>query len=261
MATVSNYTEQSRQDALNSLRLDVGGACDRARGWQGVRGQCRRVKKSVVSGIKRQTNGPAAVKNESSDRKRWEQKKNGIQTGYFAPTDRGNIAGIADRRKRIDRLATSLENGAFAPKSSDSTQIADGKMQALSALRDSTNPRVGLIAARDKSGKPLGFMSYKPGSATISIESLGTSQATKGTGRELFNDVLRLAAKSGKGLSVSPGEEAIGFYKKMGMAGGMGDMEMTAKEVKQAYRKLNNQIISRRYSARSRQDTLRLLRE
>lgn len=194
------------------LRMDT--AC--GKGWEGVQqGYCKRAKKVW-----------------SSD---------AISTGGFGGLEPGvkhDPVLLQSKIAKVTKLSDSLESGRFKDNPSDDKRTRYGKSGALTALRDAKNPRVGLIAAKNKEGQPVGFMSYKPGRTLIEIQTLGTDQSEKGTGRALFNNLLAVAAKTGKGLSVAPTDDAIGFYERMGMTkDSEGSLSMTAKQVQDLTRK------------------------
>ena len=194
------------------LRMDAI-AC--GKGWEGIQGHCERAKKIWSSGA--------------------------ISTGGFGGLEPGvkhDPVLLQSKIAKVTKLADSLESGRFKDNPSDDKKARYGKSGALAALRDAKNPRVGLIAAKNKDGQPVGFMSYKPGRALIEIQTLGTDQTQKGTGRALFNNLLAVAARSGKGLSVAPTDDAIGFYQRMGMTkDSEGSLSMTAKQVQDLTRK------------------------
>lgn len=204
-----------------SLRVDARSAWLRmdatpcGKGWEGIQDHCKRPKKVW-----------------SSD---------AISTGGFSGLEPGvkhDPVLLQSKIAKVTKLAEALESGRFKDNPSDDKRTRYGKSGALTALRDAKNPRVGLIAAKNKDGHAVGFMSYKPGRTSIEIQTLGTDQTAKGTGRALFNNLLAVAANTGKGLSVAPTDDAIGFYRRMGMTkDSEGSLSMTAKQVQELTRK------------------------
>lgn len=196
-----------------SIWLRMDNSC--GRGWEGDQGHCERAKKVWSSAA--------------------------ISTGGFGGLEPGvkhDPVLLQSKIAKVTKLANTLESGRFKDNPSDDKRTRYGKSGALTALRDAKNPRVGLIAAKNKDGQAVGFMSYKPGRTSIEIQTLGTDQSAKGTGRALFNNLLAVAAKSGKGLSVAPTDDAIGFYQRMGMTkDSEGSLSMTAKQVQDLARK------------------------
>ena len=201
-----------RLDA-RSVWLRMDNSC--GKGWEGVQGHCQRSKKV------------------------WSSES--ISTGGFGGLEPGvkhDPVLLQSKIAKITKLADALESGRFKDNPKDDERTQYGKSGALTALRDGKNPRIGLIAAKNKDGQPVGFMSYKPGRTSIEIQNLGTDQSQKGTGRALFNNLLAVAAKTGKGLSVAPTDDAIGFYQRMGMTkDSEGSLSMTSKQVQELARK------------------------
>lgn len=115
---------------------------------------------------------------------------------------------------------------------------ANGKAHALDALRDAKDPKVGLLGTKNQNGSPTGFLSYKTGDRSISIQHMGTDQTEKGTGVLLFSQLVLLAAKEGKGINVASEPDASPFYEKMGMKGQRGDHVMEAKDVREFAKRL-----------------------
>lgn len=152
------------------------------------------------------------------------------------------------RHKALSNIAEKLENGRFAYSVKDlfsknpiTNRSANGKERAISAIRDAIDPRVGLLGTKDKDGNPIGFLSYKEGNGTISIQHIGTDQTEKGTGALLFSQLVLLAAKKGKSINVASEEEATPFYEKMGMKGETGGHYMDAKSVREFAQKYLSQ--------------------
>jgi phage-related protein (TIGR01555 family) len=155
---------------------------------------------------------------------------------WMKPIERGAANGLQAIEKRqatIDNLYKGLMAGRFNPLFGDEPErITNGKMGALNALSDAKNPKIGLFASTNSEGKFTGFMSTKEGRNSIEISSLGTDGTQPGSGRAMFNQLIWMAASKGKGLDVSPVPDAVEFYRKMGMTGDMGSMEMSADAVR-----------------------------
>jgi hypothetical protein len=105
------------------------------------------------------------------------------------------------RASRINQLVQKLESGRFKAKADDPN--AHGKQGALTALRDAKNPRIGLLTSHNKDGNLTGAMSYKEGKSLISVQNFGADGTTKGSGTEMFHQLLHHAAKLGKGIEAS----------------------------------------------------------
>lgn len=135
------------------------------------------------------------------------------------------------RAKVIKPLADSLSKGRFKVGFDDESRSADGKTHALDALNDATNPRVGLIGAKNAKNQPVGFLSYKTGSDQISIQHFGTDQTEKGTGTSLFKQLSQLAAKEGKSIFVASEPDSAEFYEKLGFKGEVGNHYMDKETV------------------------------
>jgi hypothetical protein len=155
---------------------------------------------------------------------------------WMKPIERGAANGLQAIEKRqatIDNLYKGLMAGRFNPLFGEEPErITNGKMGALNALSDAKNPKIGLFASTNSEGKFTGFKSTKEGRNSIEISNLGTDGTQPGSGRAMFNQLIWLAASKGKGLDVSPVPDAVEFYRKMGMTGDMGSMEMSADAVK-----------------------------
>jgi hypothetical protein len=152
------------------------------------------------------------------------------------PLDRDNPNIFEQSQKRqavVDKLYERLAMGRFRTKPDDDDRTRKGKMGALTALSDARNPKVGLVSVQNSKGQYTGFLSYKAGRREVEIETLGTDGTQKGSGRALFEEVLKFAAKENKGIVVSPVADAIGFYERMGMRKvSEGALELSAEEVK-----------------------------
>jgi predicted GNAT family acetyltransferase len=106
-------------------------------------------------------------------------------------------------------------------------------MGALTALRDAKDPKVGLVTARDGGKNYVGFLSYKSGRNQIEVVNMGTDGTKKGSGKALIQQVIRIAARENKSISIASVPSAVGFYKKMGFTSdGYSDFTMTAKEAR-----------------------------
>lgn len=160
------------------------------------------------------------------------------KAGVMRPLGRdADFKSAMQRQKQIESVVSKLEQSpAFKVEDDDiMSSSAQGKLGALTALRDAKNPRVGVVGVTDKSGNYAGFVSYKPGRGEIEIENFGTNQSEKGLGQKLFNKLLDEAAAQNAGLSAASVEESVGFYEKMGMKReGTNAMYMSADDVKQA---------------------------
>ncbi|MBW4469304.1 MAG: hypothetical protein KME45_03470 [Stenomitos rutilans HA7619-LM2] len=142
------------------------------------------------------------------------------------------------RTSRIDQLVSKLESGRFKPQANDPN--GHGKQGTLTALKDAKNPRIGLFTSHNKDGYITGAMSYKEGKSLISVQNFGADGSTKGSGSEMFNQLLHHAAKLGKGIEASSVDSAKGFYAKMGMTDqGYGQFSMSKQEVATAIAKLS----------------------
>jgi Acetyltransferase (GNAT) domain len=211
---------------LISARLD--GQC--GKGWVGSQqGQCRRATKAELQG---------ALANKSL---------------HMGPIDTTNeaayMATAARRNKTIDKLEEIIsKRWSFG---GGLNRAEYGKSQALNSLRQGKNPDYGLIAKTNDQGQPVGFLSYKPGRGrNVVLQSVGTDQSVKGAGRAMFEDLAKVAIKSGKGIEVSAGDDAIEFYKKMGMSGSRGDLSMSADEVRAKYGKKTDSVALQRIQGR-----------
>ena len=152
------------------------------------------------------------------------------------------------RSSRLNQLIEKLENGRFKPKADDPN--AHGKQGALTALRDAKNPRIGLLTSHNKDGNLTGAMSYKEGRSIISVQNFGADGTTKGSGTEMFHQLLHHAAKLGKGIEASSVDTAKGFYTKMGMTDdGYGQFSMSKQEVAAAIAKISSRKDSIRTDA------------
>jgi hypothetical protein len=73
------------------------------------------------------------------------------------------------------------------------------------------------------------------------IQTLGSDLSQKGSGKAMFNQLLDVAAKKGKGIEVTATQDASGFYKKMGMNQvSVSDFELSAEEVKRLHKQLKS---------------------
>ncbi|MBD2076219.1 hypothetical protein H6F86_20530 [Phormidium sp. FACHB-592] len=148
------------------------------------------------------------------------------------------------RTSRINQLVDKLANGRFKVTPDDPNKA--GKMGALTAMRDAKNPNIGLITSHNAKDGITGAMSYKEGRNTITVQNFGADGSAKGSGSEMFNQLLLHAAKQGKGLEASSVEGAKGFYSKMGMTDeGYGQFSMSKRDVAAAVAKLNARTDSR----------------
>jgi hypothetical protein len=164
-------------------------------------------------------------------------KKITTGTSARAYEDRYSDAAVAAkpiREKKFEAVAKRLENGRFKPKAGDSDLVAMGKNTAIEAVRDAKNPAVALLTAKNANNEEIGFLSLKTGRKNLEIVHIGTDQSEKGTGRELFERAVQMANSAGRGMIVSATDDAIGFYKKMGMndMGSGSDFSLSASEIK-----------------------------
>ena len=145
---------------------------------------------------------------------------------------------LQHREKQVNAVYARLQSGSMMPVSGEPDRVTKGKMGALNALSDARNPKVGLAGVKGPDGEYTGFLSFKTGRGEVEIENLGTDGRTKGAGRALFQQVLGVAAKEGKGMVVAPVPDAVGFYRKMGMRSvSEGALALTAAEVKALWEK------------------------
>jgi hypothetical protein len=159
------------------------------------------------------------------------------------PIDRNapNAYQLSQQREaQVNAVYNRLASGRLQPLPGDADRVVKGKMGALNALSDARNPKIGLAGARDAQGEYVGFLSYKVGRGEVEIENLGTDGTTPGSGRALFNQVLRVANEEGRGLVVAPVPDAVGFYQRMGMrSASEGALELSKDEVRSLWRGLN----------------------
>ncbi len=145
------------------------------------------------------------------------------------------------RGKVIDLISNKLRNGRFKTTVAEimnDDRKANGKEHAIDALLDAKDPRVGLIGTTNKSGAAIGFMSYKTGSDSLSIQHMGTDQSEQGTGALLFLQLVGEAARQGKGINVASEPDSSAFYEKMGMQGSTGNHSLSIDATKSLYQKI-----------------------
>jgi hypothetical protein len=163
------------------------------------------------------------------------------KSGVMLPLDRKAPDAwqkMQSREKQVAAVESRLKSGAFRPVPGEPDRVMKGKMGALNALSDARNPKIGLVGVKGADGEYTGFLSFKSGRGEVEIENLGTDGSTKGAGRQLFRQVLAIAAKEGKGMVVAPVPDAVGFYKKMGMRYvNEGALELSQKEVQELWAK------------------------
>jgi hypothetical protein len=154
----------------------------------------------------------------------------------FAPVDRSKpdaYQQLLKREAEVNRAEQMLKRGRMKVNPNDDERTVAGKMGALTALRDAKDPKVGLVTARDGGKNYVGFLSYKPGRNQIEVVNMGTDGTKKGSGKALIQQLIRIAARENKSISIASVPSAIGFYEKMGFTSdGYSDFTMTAKEAR-----------------------------
>jgi hypothetical protein len=154
----------------------------------------------------------------------------------FAPVDRSRpdaYQQLLKREAEVNRAEKILKQGRMKVNPNDDERTVAGKMGALTALRDAKDPKVGLVTASDGDKNYVGFLSYKPGRNQIELVNMGTDGTKKGSGKALIQQLIRIAARDNKSISIASVPSAIGFYEKMGFTSdGYSDFTMTAKEAR-----------------------------
>jgi hypothetical protein len=122
-----------------------------------------------------------------------------------------------------------------------------GRAQGIATLSDAQDPRYGLVADYSPGKGYEGFMTYRDQGKNLSITSVGAKNPGNGSGRTMFETLRAEAAKTGKGIKVIGGDDAAGFYQRMGMTpGAANEFTMTAQQAQQAQQQAQQQAMQQR---------------